>query len=788
MRDIILQRTPAAWHRDLWREATPLGSGLVSALVYGMTAYETIVVNHAKLWRPGKVMDVPPIPGALEKTRKLYHEGKYEESNWAITDALEEAGFSASLGSPVPLCALRMDLGERGAFSHYRRRLDMSKAESVISWNEGSRALRRRSFVSRVDDRLYIAQDLGGGTADVTFQLSYHDTIEDDTKAMLAEMGQSFAWEAEGDTLTFSACTPEGLTFGAAARIVTDGTFGPGRRPHTLQICGASYFCVALQTFVGKPVPEALALCKADLAAWDGDFDAALSASAAIHNALYAKCDLRLGSEAETSNEELLLAAYEGEAPVELLEKLWRFGRYLMVCGTRVDGNPFPLYGLWHGTYEMMWPHNMANENVQMIYWHVLAGNMLHVLPALLTYYEAHRAQFMQNARNIFGLPGIYMPAGTTPGNAVPNQCVPVINNWVCTAAWLAQHFYDYYLYSHDETFLRERIVPYMIDAADFYEAFITYDENGKVFLCPSVSPENTPGSLKDAGRKSRPGSHTCPSVANSTLDMAILKEFFTNLIAACEVTGQHADRVPAWREILSRFPHYERTPDGDVREWMAPGLTESYNHRHLSHIYPVFPGREYVLGRDDPDWLAAFALSVQKRKLGAQSGWSAAHMASIYARFAMGEKAMTCLDNLTRSCLCNSLFTLHNDWRQMGMTMIHRDISSAPLQLDANMGIVNALQEMILFVAEGIIKLLPALPERLPTGSATNLRHMWGELDLAWDVPAGQLTCTIRAEVPMDVAIWLPAFVGDVQVTGGSYQNGRLILQRGESAVITSK
>ena len=785
MKDCLIMKTPASWHREMWREAAPIGSGLLGGLVNGATAIETIAINHAKLWHRGKRMDVPNIGDSLQRTREAADAGNYRDANWIITKDLKAAGFDASLGMPCPLCDFSFDLGERKPFSHYRRILHMDTAEVEVSWNEKDESYVRRAFLSRKRDILAVSIASKNAVMSLKINAKHHDSGDIDTNVMLERMQDSFEYETDGEFISFCAVNEAGVPFGTVARVLTDGTLshftgGVVESGGEIEAHGATEITMYAGFFVGGDVDEEINALKKSLAQMDKGYQYYLDESTALHTPLYKRADISLSDTLCRSNEELLLDAYEETASVELLDKLWHFGRYLMVCGTREDSNPFPLYGLWHGRYSMPWPHNMANENTQMTYWHVLSGGLEYAIKPLMDYYLGMMDQFRNNAKNMFGLPGIYMPAGTTPGNGVPNQVVPVINNWIGTMGWLSQHFYDYYKFTGDKKELAERILPFMHESALFYEAYLVMGDDGCYKIYPSVSPENTPQNLMPP-RGSEPMGHPCPSVINATMDVAIIKELFTNLVEACEALGVYGDKLNDWRDIIRKLPMYQKTEDGNIREWMYPGLEERYDHRHLSHIYPVFPGKEFVKGRDSSDWLDAFELAVDKRKLGAQSGWSLAHMSCIYSRFERPEKAVECLDHLSRACLTNNLFTLHNDWRNMGLSLGRG--SFAPVQLDASMGIVNALQEMLLFASDDIVKILPSLPEKFDSGSVSDLRLMTGEISFEWNRSEKTLCGKIIAERATRVKLCLPDFMGAVAISGKTYFSGDVItLSAGET------
>lgn len=416
----------------------------------------------------------------------------------------------------------------------------------------------------------------------------------------------------------------------------------------------------------------------------------------------------------------------------------------------------------------------MANENIQMMYWHTNIGNLEELGKALLEYYISRLDSFKECAKKLYGCRGIFIPAGTTPNMPLPCQLVPVIMNWTGAAGWLAQHYYKYYSYTGDTEYLHSVVLPFMKAAADFYEDFILFDEIGYIKIYPSVSPENSP--LNFIPKDNVDMAHPMTSAVNATMDLAIIKELFTNLIELCIEHNIYGEKIKIWKNIVNSIPEYDVNKDGAVKEWQNDNFEDRYYHRHLSHIYPVFPGDEITT---NDDIISAFEKAVDLRDMGAQTGWSQVHMASIYARFNRGNDAMDCLNNLVRSCMQTNFFTLHNDWRRMDLSL-EMD-SAAPIQLDASMGYVNAVQEMILYSSKKLIKLLPALSDNMQRGKITNWRFEGGSIDMEWDIPQNEFKAEVTATKTFDIVIELPAFCADNMVCNSK----NIISQKGRTVEI---
>ncbi|ASA26313.1 alpha-L-fucosidase [Paenibacillus donghaensis] len=819
----------------MWREALPSGNGKLGASVQGGIQEETVLLLHSELWHWGWKDELPDVSHTLPETRRLMDEEQYLEASWHLTRTLQAQGYASRLSSRFPLAALTVSMTCDSAFRKYRRELDMDTGEVQVRWQEGKRSYSRSLFVSRADDcvvyelegreleEIGTVQETGAAgkpllTGTVGLRFPPGDRVREDEEFTALKL--SVTVRADGDYLLYGGRNDDGQDFGAVLRLIrveeepgledaTDGKTlshlgsqmdsGDARRSerHEPELSGKLHFqtsgklLILVKMFAAGERKQEWSRLKQELAALGTDYGTLLARHTELHQPLFRSAELDLDDAADDGccNEELLLVAYEGEAPTGLVRKLWAYGRYLFISGTSEHSSlPFGLYGLWGGDYRLIWGHNMANENVQMMYWHAAVGGLSRLNLSLFRYYNGLMEDFRDNARKLYGCGGIYIPAGTTPGMGVPNQIVPVIMNWTGAAGWLARHYYEHYQYTGDRQFLLKEAVPFMMEALRFYEDFLVLDADGQYIIYPSVSPENTPENFMP--RDGQQLAHPMPTAINATMDIAIIKELLQHVIEASRIAGIHSGEIPRWESMLERLPSYILGEEGAVKEWLHPAFEDRCDHRHLSHLYPVFPGQE-VTREEQPELFRAFETTVHQRQLGAQSGWSLAHMSSIYARLGDGERALESLDILARSCLLNNGFTLHNDWRNMGVCM---SMPAAPVQLDANLGWVNAVQEMLLFVSPQWIKLLPALPARWTRGSI----HGWcipgGSLSLAWDRTTGtfraELTAIRRITTRLQLPEWTTSsklYISNHRILASSAADGTYVLdlEAGDSLVV---
>ncbi|MGJ8653795.1 MAG: glycosyl hydrolase family 95 catalytic domain-containing protein [Opitutaceae bacterium] len=788
-----------------WREALPTGNGTVGALVYGSISQDRVLFNHNELWYRGVVDEVPDLSGELPVVRQLMLDGNYLEANSHYSKKLREGGFKGRNGVYHPAFDLLLSSDTDRMFEDYSRTVDFETGEVVVKWRDGETAYRRSLFVSIPDQMAFMsitADQQGAVAGSVT--LDIHDLKDSiDQRGGDFDAGFTYNTFARDGFIEFRADGSGGGEFGGVLRAVTvDGDqvndISKSADGKSFKFEGANEVVLLVALFANEPADIAVPRLKEALAYIYPHYPSLLQRHSVLHREKFNSIGvtLNMAGGRDASNEHLLLDAYQNSASPELLEKLFDYGRYLLICSSTSGGYPAGLQGIWNGDYRPPWSGLYGiNENLQMSYWQALPGNLPESMMAFYDYFDAHMDDFRYNAKQLWGTDGIYIPPFMSPESGVMRQTAAHVINWTDAAGWLASFYYDYYLFTGDEVFLQERAVPFMKEVALFYEDFIVKDAEGKNMFFPSQSPENQP---KDKEiRNAKTGRVTKIKVQiNSTIAVAISKEVLTHLIKSCELLGIEEEGVVRWKALLADMPEYEVNEDGALKEWLHPDFKDNYEHRHQSHIYPLFPGNE-ITEESSPELYEAARVAIEKRLtigLKSQTGWSLAHMANVYARLGDGEKALEALNILTRSCLGKNFFTYHNDWRAMGATMPFFWGRSAPFQMDANFGIPAAITEMLCGSTADMLRVLPALPAEWETGEFKDILTRVGvKTSASWDMSRNEITLRLVAERDSEFQLKLPKevqyLISDYSdaFTESNYGNRyrSVVLRKGEDVVV---
>lgn len=748
---------------------------------------------------------IPDMSDLLPIIRSMIMNGKYAEATDLFLRKLTERGFPDELvwTDPFhPAFDLKVRMEQCGEIRNYRRWLNFVTGESGVAWNDDYGGMERRLFVSRADEAVVIRlTPPSGGRLDCSIGVSERPGGEHIKSTGIGVFGSeqeirralnrfsppgSLTGSSRIDSsdggdawlLFYSLYEVKGGYYGIVRVHVSGGSMELTDKGVEIRASeGALVFArvipfddpdelakgLAIGISEGSAEEASRKLIKepltaptteylppsldnvSSLASLPADYDMLLSRHTAIHGELFERVRLDLcgGADRLLSNEELMRKAAGGDISNAFFERLHDLGRYLLISSS--GKLPPNLQGVWNGIWNPPWSSDYTlDENLQMMMWQVLPGNLPELSKSCFDLIESFVGDWKTNARLFYGCRGIFSSIRSTTSGLHKHFCrdYPMMF-WTAGAGWLAQLFYDYWLFTGDREFLEKHAVPYMKEVALFYEDFLIRGPDGKYMFIPSYSPENTPSNSDS------------PAAVNAAMDIAVAKELFSNLIDTCKYLGTEPDNVTKWESMLDGLPGYLVNEDGALKEWAWPGLYDDYHHRHSSLLYPVFPGFEATPG-ETAELYGACLRAAELRLtdgLEAITGWGLAHLANTSARLKDSKLVYGALSRIMRKFLLPNLFTSHN--------------VGELFQMDANLGFTSAVLEMLVFSKPGLIELLPALPEQFPRGCITGVlcRGHVSIIKLQWDIPGKLIFVNLRPGIDNGISLRTPYNISSVSV-----------------------
>lgn len=744
---------------QIWEETLPLGNGRLGMMPDGGIDKEIILLNEISMWSGSKQdANNPAANNALATIRRLLFEGRNDEAQTLMynTFVCKGAGSGGGQGANAPYGSYQL-LGNlvleytypngSDSISSYVRTLNIEDAIATATFNKGKVNYSREAFTSFGSDLgvIHLTAD-----ADKALNFSFgmnrpeHYTVKTDGSDLLMQ-GQL----PDGvDTVEM-----KGLRYNARVRVVLPkgGSVIAGDSTITIQNASEAILLVSMATnyFGQEPGEQTIALLND---AEKKNYSTLRKEHTAAYRSLFDRVDLDLGHSPKKSlpiNKRLEAFNQDKDDP-GLAALYFQFGRYLLISSTRPGLLPPNLQGLWCKTIDTPWNGDYhLNINLQMNHWPAEVTNLSELHLPLVEWTKQQVASGESTAKAFYNARGwVTHILGNVWEFTAPGEHP----SWGATntsAAWLCEHLYMHYLYTQDKEYLKD-VYPVLKGASLFFVDMLVEDPRSRYLVtAPTTSPEN--------GYK-LPNGNVAAICAGSTMDNQIVRELFTNTMEAAGILGVDTAFSQELAAKCSRLMPTSIGKDGRIMEWLENYEEVEPHHRHVSHLYGLYPGNEISMELT-PELAEAARKSLELRG-DKSTGWSMAWKINFWARLRDGDHAYKLLGDLLRPCVDSGTNMVNGGGTYPNLFCAH-----PPFQIDGNLGGCAGIAEMLVQSQTGRIELLPALPSAWKNGSFKGLKvRGGGEISAKW--VEGQLTeAGLKAVVGGTYQVKLPVNSANLSV-----------------------